>query len=380
MNAARRNDRTRRPRAANSRRSDTVKLVTYSSFSSGGRAHAREARGGVLVGPSSDAVLDLARGFAWLESSQGRTPDRRDVDEKYGRGVLGLVENADIARPAAESLARFHAEGRLPAAFDGGPLVTPLGEVTLHAPIPRPPSMRDGYAFRQHVETARKNRGLPMIPEFDQFPVFYFTNHQAVIGPGDLHVQRQHLDRLDFELEAAIVVGKRARNVSALHADAAIFGLTIMNDFSARALQMEEMKLSLGPAKGKDFATALGPMLVTLDELASRTRESATGKAFDLEMRAFVNGSQVSTGNVKDMNWTFGQILERASYGVTLYPGDVIGSGTCGTGCFLELNGSKITNDQWLQPGDVVALEIDGLGRLENTVVLDAEDQTPDMD
>src|SRR5207253_250319 len=182
------------------------------------------------------------------------------------------------------------------------------------------------------------------------------------------------LDRLDFELEAAIVVGKRGRNVPASKADALIFGMTIMNDFSARALQMEEMKLSLGPAKGKDFATALGPYLVTLDELLPFSRQTAHGRHFDLGMRAFVNGVQVSTGNVKDMTWTFAQILERASYGATLYPGDVIGSGTCGTGCFLELNGSKITQNQWLNLGDVVALEIDGLGRLENTVVLAPED------
>jgi fumarylacetoacetate (FAA) hydrolase len=230
--------------------------------------------------------------------------------------------------------------------------------------------MRDGYAFRQHVETARRNRGLEMIPEFDQFPVFYFTNHQAVVGPGDVSVRKLHLERLDFELEAAIVVGRRARDLALADADAVVFGMTIMNDFSARAIQMEEMKLSLGPAKGKDFATGLGPWLVTMDELATHTTKTAVGAKYDLGMRAFVNGKQVSSGNVKDMSWTFAQILERASYGVTLYPGDVIGSGTCGTGCFLELNGSKVTNNQWLVPEDRIALEIDGLGRLENRIVL----------
>jgi fumarylacetoacetate (FAA) hydrolase len=147
--------------------------------------------------------------------------------------------------------------------------------------------------------------------------------------------------------------------------------MTIMNDFSARALQMQEMLMSLGPAKGKDFATGLGPYLATMDELLPRTTKTPNGNTFDLGMRAFVNDVQVSKGNVNDMTWTFAQILERASYGVSLFPGDVIGSGTCGTGCFLELNGSKITKDQWLKPGDVVALEIDRLGRLENTVVAD---------
>jgi fumarylacetoacetate (FAA) hydrolase len=229
--------------------------------------------------------------------------------------------------------------------------------------------MRDGYAFRQHVQTARRNRGLDMIPEFDQFPVFYFTNADGVVGPGDVSVRERQLDKLDFELECAVVVGKAAADLTAATADGYVFGMCIMNDFSARTLQMDEMKLSLGPAKGKDFATGLGPWLVTLDELESRTTRTPEGNRYDLGMRAFVNGVPVSSGNVRDMNWTFAQILERASYGVTLRPGDVIGSGTCGTGCFLELNGSKITDNQWLRPGDIVALEIDGLGRLENRIV-----------
>ncbi|MBK6459530.1 MAG: fumarylacetoacetate hydrolase family protein [Myxococcales bacterium] len=228
--------------------------------------------------------------------------------------------------------------------------------------------MRDGYAFRQHVVTARRNRGLDMIPEFDMFPVFYFTNHQAVVGPGDVGVRELARDRLDFELEAAIVVGKRGRDLTPENADAHVFGLTIMNDLSARALQMEEMKLSLGPAKGKDFATALGPWLVTLDELSAHTTKTAKGNVYRLGMRGFVNDVQVSTGDVSDMTFTFAEILTRVSYGVDVYPGDVIGSGTCGTGCFLELNGSKITHDQWLQPGDRVDLEIDGLGRLSNVI------------
>lgn len=339
-----------------------MKLVTFRH-----RSHGAHDRAGVLVG--NDVVLDLAHAFALHEHEQGRRCDAPAVEERYGRGVLGFIERAADARPAADALSARAREGRLPAAFEGQILAHKLADVALRAPIPRPPSMRDGYAFRQHVETARRNRGLEMIPEFDQFPVFYFTNHQAVIGPGELQVQRRHLERLDFELECAVVVGTEGRNVPVAKADAHVFGLCIMNDFSARVLQMDEMKLSLGPAKGKDFATGIGPWLVTLDELADRTRTTERGNVYDLAMSAFVNGVQVSSGNVAQMNWTFAQILERASYGVTLYPGDVIGSGTVGTGCFLELNGSKITKDQWLQPGDVVALEIDRLGRLENTVV-----------
>lgn len=355
--------------------SELMKLVTYRE------ANARASRAGVLV---QDRVLDLAAGFAWLLSDRGQGDHPGAVTERFGAGVLGFVEHAADARPFADELVARFADGKIPASHrapgsaESVALTRALPSVELEAPIPRPPSMRDGYAFRQHVATARKNRGLEMIPEFDEFPVFYFTNHQSVIGPGPLHVQKRHTERLDFELEAAIVVGKRGKNVPAERADELIFGLTIMNDFSARALQMDEMKLSLGPAKGKDFATGLGPWLVTLDELLPRTKRTDRGLSFDLPMGAFVNGVRVSTGNVADMNWTFAQILERASYGVMLHPGDVIGSGTCGTGCFLELNGSKITHDQWLKPGDVVRLEIDGLGALENRVVLD--DETPFID
>ncbi len=240
-------------------------------------------------------------------------------------------------------------------------------DLLLLAPIPEPVSMRDGYAFRQHVESARRGRGLPMIPEFDHFPVFYFTNHLAVTGPGEVFVMPKALERLDFELEVAIVVGKEGRNIQAAHADQHIFGYMIMNDWSARELQTQEMKLNLGPAKGKDFATSLGPVLVTRDELNDRCVGSPFGERHDLSMKAYHNGKLVSEGNLKDMNWTFAQILERVSYGVTIRPGEVIGSGTVGTGCYMELNGTHGTNT-WVKPGDTFALEVAGLGRLENTI------------
>ena len=336
-----------------------MKLVTFNH----GSGHDRP---GVLVG--SD-VIDLVRAFAWYEHGHGRRCDERHTGELYGSSVLGFVERAARARPVADEVVAAFEKDVLPKAFEGAPLTVPLANVTLRAPIPRPPSMRDGYAFRQHVLTARKNRGLEMIPEFDQFPVFYFTNHAGVVGPGDVRCKPRHLERLDYELEAAVVIGREAHDVAAKDADDLVFGMTIMNDFSARALQMEEMKLNLGPAKGKDFATALGPWLVTQDELAARAQKTSAGNHYDLAMVARLNGKELSRGNVKDMTWTFAQIIERASYGVTLHPGDVIGSGTCGTGCLLELNGSKITDNLWLAPGDVVDLEIDGLGVLSNRIV-----------
>jgi fumarylacetoacetate (FAA) hydrolase len=244
------------------------------------------------------------------------------------------------------------------------------------APVPFPSSCRDGYAFRQHVETARRNRGAAMIPEFDQYPIFYFTNHHGIIGPGEVSCMPDHFNKLDFELEAAIVICRHGRNIAVEEADGYIGGLMVMNDLSARTLQMEEMLLNLGPAKGKDFATALGPWLVTLDELEpfeTAPKSGHTGKNWNLSMVCRVNGTQVSQGNLGSMDWTFAEIIERASYGVNLYPGDVIGSGTVGTGCFLELNGTGKLNDpgyteQWLQEGDVVECEIEGLGVLKNII------------
>ena len=251
-----------------------------------------------------------------------------------------------------------------------------LDEIEILSPVPRPTSCRDGYAFRQHVEAARRNRGVEMIKEFDEYPVFYFTNHNAVQGPGAIPVMKDHLEKLDFELEVAIVVGKKGRNVSAEEADDYIFGYMIMNDMSARTLQMEEMLLNLGPAKGKDFSTVLGPWLVTKDELSSYkvpAKDGHIGERYNLEMKCWVNGVEVSRGNMGDMDWTFAEIVERCAYGVDILPGDVIGSGTVGTGCFLELNGTGLLNDpnfkpQWLQPNDVVDMKITGLGYLSNTI------------
>ncbi len=252
-----------------------------------------------------------------------------------------------------------------------------LNDVKLLSPVPFPPSCRDGYAFRQHVAAARRNRGLSMIPEFDQYPVFYFTNHNSVQGAGDVLCMPDHFQKLDFELEVAVVICKSGRNIKAEEADEYIGGLMIMNDLSARTLQGEEMLLNLGPAKGKDFATAVGPCLVTLDELAEyeiAPKENHVGKSWNLKMMCKVNALQVSEGNVSDMDWTFAEIIERCSYGVTLHPGDIIGSGTVGTGCFLELNGTGKLNDatykeQWLKEGDIIEMEVEGLGVLKNTIV-----------
>jgi fumarylacetoacetate (FAA) hydrolase len=214
-----------------------------------------------------------------------------------------------------------------------------------------------------------------MIPEFDQFPVFYFSNHNAIFGTyEDIELMPDHLEKLDYELEFAIVIGKAGKNILVRDADKHIAGFTILNDLSARTLQMEEMKLNLGPAKGKDFANVLGPYLVTPDELEHKSIDTPSGKKYNLEMTCFLNGELLSKGNTKDMNWTFAEIIERASYGTDLYPGDVIGSGTVGTGCLLELNGTKKREmpnyaERWIKEEDEIEMQIEGIGKIKNKII-----------
>ena len=251
-----------------------------------------------------------------------------------------------------------------------------LEEVKLLAPIPRPNSLRDAYAFRQHVETSRRNRGLEMSKEFDDFPVFYFSNHNAIFGPSDdIQCMPSHFEKLDYELEIAILIGKEGINVKAENAKEYIAGFMIMNDMSSRGLQMKEMKLNLGPAKGKDFASVLGPYLVTPDELSGNIiNEDGNGCNYDLQMTCSLNGKLLSRGNLKDMAWSFEKIIERVSYGATIYPGDIIGSGTVGTGCLLEINGtnklkSSDFTEVWLKENDVVEMEIEKLGKITNKII-----------
>ncbi|QYK50744.1 MAG: fumarylacetoacetate hydrolase family protein [Anaerolineales bacterium] len=238
-----------------------------------------------------------------------------------------------------------------------------LEDVRLRAPLQNPPSIRDAYAFEQHVRTANQNRGREVPAEWYEFPVFYFTNPTTVFGPADTIQKPSYTQALDYELEVAAVIGKPGKDISAEKAIEHIFGFTIMNDWSARDVQRKEMKVGLGPAKGKDFATSLGPVIVTPDELENAN----VGRpgVYSLEMKARVNGKQLSHGNWGDIHYSFGEIIARASQGVTLQAGDVIGSGTVGTGCLLELTKAE---GPWLQAGDSIELEVERLGILKNTV------------
>ena len=244
-------------------------------------------------------------------------------------------------------------------------LILDINSVELLPPlIPR--SLRDAYAFRQHVETSRKNRGLAMIKEFDDFPVYYYSNADAVMGPGNINIDNVFMNKLDFELEVAILIGKEGINIDCKEADDYIAGFMIMNDFSARDLQVAEMKLNLGPAKGKDFATTIGPFLVTPDELKNQMIPTERGNQISLKMECFINSKKISEDNLKNLSWTFSQIIERVSMGTKIFPGDVIGSGTCATGCFLELNQTNDT--QWLKKEDIIELKVESLGTLKNTI------------
>jgi fumarylacetoacetate (FAA) hydrolase len=255
------------------------------------------------------------------------------------RGWPGRIEGDRVIQLAAQTLQSF---------FGGGGQARehaeyPLDEVSLRPPVARPPSVRDFYAFEQHVRTARALRGLEVPAEWYEEPVFYFSNPAAIYGPEDVVPYPQGTDELDYELEVAAIVG----------AGGAIGGFTVMNDWSARDLQRAEMRVGLGPAKGKDFATSLGPVVVTPGEL-----DGTSGT-----MVARVNGEERSRGELADIYFSWERILARAALNTRLLPGDVLGSGTVGTGCILELGDGR-----WLQPGDVVELEVAGIGVLRNTV------------
>jgi fumarylacetoacetate (FAA) hydrolase len=256
------------------------------------------------------------------------------------RGWPGLIEGDTVIQLAAQTLQSF---------FTGGGTARhhaeyALADVDLRPPVLHPPSVRDFYAFEQHVKTARASRGLEVPQEWYDIPVFYFSNPAAIYGPGDDIPKPPDTNELDYELEVAAIIG----------ADGQIAGFTVMNDWSARDLQRAEMRVGLGPSKGKDFATSLGPVLVTPDEF-----DGSGGT-----MVARVNGEERSRGELGDMHHSWAAIVAHAARNTKLLPGDVLGSGTVGTGCILELGDGR-----WLQPGDVVELEVEGIGVLRNTIV-----------
>jgi 2-keto-4-pentenoate hydratase/2-oxohepta-3-ene-1,7-dioic acid hydratase in catechol pathway len=279
--------------------------------------------------------------------------------------TVGPADDATVLSLALE--AREHPSGWAPAGED-----VPLASVQLLPPVAAAPSIRDFYAFERHVATARRSRGLEVDPGWYERPVFYFTNPDALVGHLDVVHAPAGCEELDFELEVAMVLARGGRDLRPADVPELVAGYTIMNDWSARDIQRAEMRLQLGPAKGKDFATSLGPWLVTPDEFSP---ESSA-------MKAIVNRREVSSGDLSELWWSFAEMACYASTSASLRPGDVIGSGTVGTGCLLERRATDGYADYpWLQPGDHVALTVDGLGALVNTIGPPAvEGWTPDPD
>lgn len=320
-----------------------MRLVTYVH-----RRHGAAARTGVLQG---DRVLDVTA--LLREAGSGEPP----LD------MLALLDGGPPMLDALAAASREFADAHRSSLHIPPEVALPLWETTLLAPLPRPRSFRDFSGFEQHLAAAFAKRNRPVPPAWYEVPVFAFGHTGNLFGPEAPVPRPSGTIELDFELELACVIGSAGRDIPAASALTHVAGYMVLNDWSARDLQRQEMSVGLGPAKGKDFATSLGPAMVTPDELTDRiSPETGT---IDLWMTARINGEEVSRGNANDLHWTLPQLIERASRDVELLPGDLIGSGTVGSGCLLEL-GKEV--HPWLVAGDDVELEIERLGRLRNVI------------
>lgn len=288
----------------------------------------------------------------------GATDDR--VGVAVGGELFALTPGTTLVTLLAGGAPMLEAAGG--AALVEPAEVVPVDAVRLRAPVPAPPSVRDFLAFEAHLRNARGR----VDPDWYELPVFYFSNPAAVLGPHDDVAVAPGSEAWDYELECAAVVGPGGSDLSVDGAAGHIAGYCVLCDFSARDLQRREVRLGLGPAKGKDGATSLGPFLVTPDELAP----AGSAGPLDRHMTASVNGEVLGGGRLGDMYWSFPQLLAYASRGTTLRPGDVIGSGTVGTGCLLELRTLAADDGpRWLRPGDVVEVGIEGIGTLRHRIV-----------
>ena len=327
-----------------------MKLVTF-------RTPDRSPRAGVVHGERI-ITLDYPTVLELLRDPDGLAKARKAIE---GQGEEYVVGGSAAMLPAAEPPFGM----ALPVRTHVGKEYM-LNEVVLYAPIPEPPSVRDFYAFEQHVKAARAKRGLGMIPEWYEIPTFYFTNNSEIYGHDEEVPYPVGSKELDIELEIACVIGREGKDIPVEEAANYIAGYTIMNDWSARDFQRQDMKLNLGPGKGKDFATSLGPWIVTPDELASRRSGSGADERYDMTMIARVDGKEISRGNFKDIYYSFPQMIAYASRNARLRVGDILGSGTVGTGCLLEI-GTEV--HPWFQRDEVIELEIEGIGVLRNRIV-----------
>jgi 2-keto-4-pentenoate hydratase/2-oxohepta-3-ene-1,7-dioic acid hydratase in catechol pathway len=328
-----------------------VKLLSFQVQTPDGPA----ARIGALV--DGDRVVDLTSAcYVQLLMDQSCDPRaasriaRALVPPDMVAFIEGGKRTLDAAREALNAVLN---RDELPMEIK---VIHPLKSLKLLPAVPRPPMFRDFMAFEEHVKGSVQAMGLGEVPKmWYEFPVFYKGNVQSLAAHGDDVLWPSYSRLLDFELEMAAIIGRRGADIPEERAGEHIFGYTILNDFSARDVQGQEMSVGLGPAKGKDFrtGTALGPWIVTAEELPD---------PYNLRMTVRVNGEVWSEGHSGTVHWRFEQMIAHASRSETLFPGEVFGSGTVGRGCGLELG-------RWLKPGDVVELEIEGIGVLRNRVV-----------
>lgn len=298
-------------------------------------------------------VVDLNMAYVrWLADQQETQPQRL-ANAQVPPTMLEFLEGGPSTLAAARRAKDYVTTLSLSKGPFGETIMYAAVDVQFMAPLPNPSSLRDFIAFEEHIAATSKKRGQAIPSEWYKAPVYYKGNHRTIIGPEEPLSWPLDTTKLDYELELACVIGRQGKNISERQVEDYIAGYTIMNDFSARDIQFQEMACRLGPAKGKDFATALGPCLVTPDEIADLGT---------LTMIARVNGEERSRGRFGTIHWSFAQMIAHVSRGETIYPGDVFGSGTVGGGCGLEL-------DRYLKPDDVVELEIQPIGVLRTQIV-----------
>ncbi len=308
-------------------------------------------------GPAPSRWLDLEPARHRLV----RRDDRLAHNDQLFRAPIATLDE-HLARGLRIEHLRAIVEGFESAGSDDEAILD-AADLAFGPPILRPPSFRDFYAFERHVATMWARRGAEVPEAWHRLPIFYFSNTSEIRGP-DEPVWAPHGSReLDYELEIAAIVDTPIVDASPAAAEGSVGGYTILNDWSARDLQREETTVRLGPAKGKDFASSIGPWLVTPDELA----DARSGKGYALAMTATVNGAQTSRGTWDDVAFSFGEMLARASTDARIRPGDLLGSGTVGTGCLLEVKDATL--GRYLEPGDEVVAQVDRLGRLRTPIV-----------
>lgn len=337
-----------------------MKLVSYVELPI--RTERPTIKLGALIG--EECVVDLPVAQTWAQGARGLRA--RELPHTMRELLNAWDEHADhleqlvSALPQDDSCLSLKGAGRQPVAHS-------RQDVFLLPPVPNALSLRDFMGFEQHVQNARRLRNQPVPSAWYDVPVFYYANPLTLYGPDQGIAAPVQGASLDYELEIAVVIGRAGRNITPEDAPNHIAGYMVMNDWSLRDVQIKEMGVGLGPAKGKDFATTVGPALVTPAELADRQAGEGAELRYDLEMVARVNGEETSRGNFKDIHWTVSQMIARASRDVTLLPGEVFGTGTVGTGCLLEQGAQE--SGKWLKPGDRVEMEVERLGRLATTIL-----------